>query len=196
MERWAGLTTPEDAAATTTLLRAPAAIAAAFFLTGAIAGQVLWSNGTLAAAGAAALRCLAVAFVCVPFLLASRRYRSGRTAMRAWIVAAAVAASIRSIYLCVSLFPLPVGDWLIAVGVQVALLGALWLAVFAVTVADHAAWGRGPRGSRGKVPLDFNETRFCCKRYQQNAFAERTPPKSSAFVSSKRWLGSATMNEH
>ena len=39
--------------------------------------------------------------------------------MRAWIVAAAVAASLRSVYLCVSLFPLPAGAWLTAV-VQVA----------------------------------------------------------------------------
>jgi len=123
--------TPEDAAATTTLLRAPAAVAAAFFFVGAIAGQVVWLNGTLEAASLAALRCLVLGFVCVPFLLSSRRYRSGRTAMRAWIVAAALVASARSIQLCVSLFPLPFGDWLVAAGVQVALLGVLWLAVFA-----------------------------------------------------------------
>jgi hypothetical protein len=124
--------TPEDAAATTTLLRAPAAVAAAFFLIGALAGQVVWSNGTLEAAGFAALRCLAVGLVCAPFFLSSQRYRSGRTAMRVWIVAAALAASVRSIYLCVSLFPLPLGDWLTAAGLQVALLGTLWLAVYAV----------------------------------------------------------------
>ena len=130
--------TPEDAEATTTLLRAPAAVAAAFFLTGAIAGQVVWSNGTLEAARSAALRCLAVGLVCVPFLLSSRRYRPGRTAMRSWIVVAALAASVRSIYLCVSLFPLPVGDWLTAAGVQLALLTALWGAVFAVTRSTPA----------------------------------------------------------
>jgi hypothetical protein len=124
--------TPEDAAATTTLLRAPAAVAAAFFLVGAVAGQVAWSNGTLEAGVAAALRCLAVGFACVPFLLSSQRYRPGRTAMRAWLVAAAVVGSLRSIQLCVSLFPLPVGEWLVAAGVQVALLGVVWLAVFAL----------------------------------------------------------------
>jgi hypothetical protein len=130
--------TPEDAAATATLLRAPAAIAAWFFLIGAVAAQVVWSTGTLEAAGAAAVRCLAVGFVCVPFLLPSRRYRPGRTAMRAWIVAAAIASTIRSVYLCVSLFPLPLGEWLIAVGVQAGVVAAFWLAVFAVI--------RGPRG--------------------------------------------------
>jgi hypothetical protein len=130
--------TPEDAAATTTLLRAPAAVAAAFFLGGAIVGQVAWSNGTLEAAGAAAVRILAVGLVCAPFLLSSSRYRSGKMVMRAWMIAAALAGSVRAIYLCVSLYPLPFGNWLIAVGLQAALLGALWVAVFAVRAAEHA----------------------------------------------------------
>lgn len=132
MDKWAGLTTPEDAEATTTLLRAPAAIAASFFLVGAFAGQVVWTNGTLEAAVAAAWRSLVVGLVCVPFLLSSRRYRPGQTVMRTWIVAAAVAVTLRSIHLCVSLFPLPAGEWLVAVGVQIAVLGAFWVAVFAV----------------------------------------------------------------
>jgi hypothetical protein len=124
--------TPEDAAATTTLLRAPAAIVAAAFLGGVVAGEAAWSNGTLESAGAAALRCLAVSLVCVPFLLSSKRYRAGRTAMRAWIVVAALVASIRTIYLCVSLYPLPLGTWLMAAGLQIALVGTLWLAVVAL----------------------------------------------------------------
>ncbi len=139
----AGWSTPEDAAATVTLLRAPAAIAAACFLGGAVAGQAVWSTGTLEAAGAAALRCLAVGLVCVPFLLSSKRYRSGQTAMRAWIVAAAILASVRTLYLCVSLFPLPLVTWLIAAGLQVALLGTLWLAVFALR-ATPSAWSAPP----------------------------------------------------
>jgi hypothetical protein len=131
-ETWAGQTTPEDAAATVTLLRAPAAIAAGFFLGGAVVGQAVWSTATPQAAAFAVLRCLAVALVCVPFLLPSRRYRAGRRVMRAWIVAAASVATMRSIDLCVSLFPLPAREWLTAVAVQVAVLSALWLAVFAV----------------------------------------------------------------
>ena len=83
-----GFTTPEDAAATTTLLRAPAAVAAAFFLVGALAAQIVWTNGTREAAMAAAWRSLAVGLVGVPFLLPSRRYRSGQTVMRAWLAAA------------------------------------------------------------------------------------------------------------
>ena len=128
---WTGWATPEDAAATTTLLRAPAAIAALFFLAGAVAAQVAWFNWTLEGAAFATLRCLAVAVVCVPFLLPSRHYRSGhQTAMRVWLIAAAVLASLRTVYLCVSLFPLPLVSWLIGSTLQLALLSTLWLAVY------------------------------------------------------------------
>ena len=132
VDGFAGFTTPEDAAATTTLLRAPAAIAASFFLVGALAAQVVWSNGTSEAMVASVLRSLAAGLVCVPFLLSSRRYRAGQTMMRAWIVAAALAVTLRSIYLCVSLFPLPSGEWLIVVAVQAAVVGAFCVAVVAV----------------------------------------------------------------
>jgi hypothetical protein len=124
--------TPEDAAATITLLRAPAAVAASFFLVGALAAQVVWSNGSLEASVAAALRSLVVGLVCVPFLLPSRRYRSGQSVMRAWIAAAALAVTLRSVYLCVSLFPLPAGQWLTAAAVQLAVTGVFWLAVYAL----------------------------------------------------------------
>lgn len=132
MDGLAAFTTPEDAAATTTLLRAPAAVASSFFLVGALAAQIVWTNGTIEAAVAAGLRSLVVGFACVPFLLSTRRYRPGQTVMRTWIVAAAGAVTLRSIYLCVSLFPLPAGEWLIAVIVQAAIMGVFWLAVVAV----------------------------------------------------------------
>jgi hypothetical protein len=132
MEPSAGWTTPEDAAATTTLLRAPAAIAAACFFVGAVLGQAVWSTATREATAGAVLRCLAAGLVCAPFLLSSKRYRPGRTLMRAWIVAAALAASLRSIQLLVSLYPLPLTEWLIAAGVQIALVGVFWLAVHAL----------------------------------------------------------------
>src|SRR5258708_5816818 len=131
LEPSADWTTPEEAAAITTLLRAPAAVVAVFFPLCAIAPPVAWADRTSAAAVAAALRCLGVAIVCVPFLLSSKRYRAGRTVMRAWIVTAAAAASLRSIQLIVSLFPLPLTEWLIAGGVQIALMGVFWIAVFA-----------------------------------------------------------------
>jgi hypothetical protein len=124
--------TPEEAAATLTLLRAPAAIAAACFLGGAILAQAVWSSATPEARTLAVLRCLAVGLVCFPFLLPTKHYRSGRAVMRIWLVAAALAASVRSIQLVVSLFPLPLGAWLIAVAVQAGLMATVWLAVYAV----------------------------------------------------------------
>jgi hypothetical protein len=127
---WTGWSTPEDAAAATTLLRAPAAIAAFCFLAGAVAAQIAWFNWTLEGAVFATLRCLAVALVCVPFLLPSRHYQAGQTAPRVWLVAAAVLASLRTVYLCVSLFPLPLISWLIGSTLQLALLATLWLAVY------------------------------------------------------------------
>ena len=125
-----GWSTPEDVAATVTLLRAPGAITAACFLGGAVAGQVVWSNGTLEGAAFAVLRCLAVGLVCLPFLLSSQRYRAGQTAMRVWLIAAAVAATLRTVYLCVSLFPLPLVSWLLGSALQLALLSTVWLAVY------------------------------------------------------------------
>jgi len=124
--------TPEEDAATLTLLRAPAAIAAACFLGGAILGQAVWSSATPEARTFAVLRCLAVGAVCLPFLLPSKHYRPGRAVMRFWNMAAAVAASARSIQLVVSLWPLPPGAWLIAAAMQVGLMVIVWLAVFAV----------------------------------------------------------------
>jgi len=35
---------------------------------------------------------------------------------------------------------------------------------------------------------------FCCERSQQNAFAQRMLPKSSAFVGSNAWLASRAAN--
>jgi hypothetical protein len=63
--------------------------------------------------------------------------------MRIWLVAAAVAASLRSIQLVVSLWPLPLGAWLIAAAMQAGLVAIVWLAVHAIRRAAWAAtWGR------------------------------------------------------
>ena len=92
--------------------------------------QIAWFNGTLEGAAFAVLRCVAVAVVCAPFLMATRRYRAGQTGMRIWLIAAAVAATLRTVYLCVSLFPLPLVSWLLGSALQLALLSTLWLAVY------------------------------------------------------------------
>ncbi|HEX9368353.1 MAG TPA: hypothetical protein VF921_17110 [Vicinamibacterales bacterium] len=147
--------TPEDRAATTTLLRAPAAVVAAAFLVGVIAGAAVSSYRAGGPAIADALPCLAAGFVCVPFLVPSECYRPARTGMRAWLPAAAFIASIRTAWLCVSLYPArpSLGNWLMAAGLQVALAGTLWLAVFAVLRRDPtldpgpSAAGGGARGA-------------------------------------------------
>jgi hypothetical protein len=125
--------TPEDAAATTTLLRAPAAIVAAAFLVGLMAGEAAVWDPTFRAAVPTVLQGLAIGLVCLPFLLPSRWYRSGRSGMRAWMWAAVLAASIRTVYVCGSLYPLqPVQTWLSVTSLHAAQLGTLWLAVLAV----------------------------------------------------------------
>jgi hypothetical protein len=125
--------TPEEAAATATLLRAPAAIGAAAFLLGAVAGEaVSWGRRAADLQGPAALRLIAVVLVCVPFLLAADRYR--RRSMQAWMIAAAIVATLRGAYLCVSLYPLESpGVRLTTLAVEGAIAGMVWLAVFAVT---------------------------------------------------------------
>jgi hypothetical protein len=126
--------TPEDAAATTTLLRAPAAIAAAAFLAGALTGEALsWWRGTPDPPAAVLLRTAVVCVICLPFLVPTDCYRSRRREMVAWMSTAALVASARGAYLCASLYPdLALDAWLIAAGLQVAIATALWLAVFAV----------------------------------------------------------------
>jgi hypothetical protein len=126
--------TPEDAAATTTLLRAPAAIAAGAFLVGAIAGEAAaWDRRPPDSWASTTLRIAVVVLVCLPFLLPSDWYRSHRTGMLAWMTIAALAASVRGAYLWASLYPIQsIGAWLSFAGLEAAIGGTLWLAVFAV----------------------------------------------------------------
>jgi hypothetical protein len=125
--------TPEDAAATTTLLRAPAAIAAAAFLVGVCGATVSWVRRAPDTWAGAVLWIVSVCLVCLPFLLPTEWYRWRRRGMRLWVTAAALAASIRGIHLCVSLYPVqPLGAWLTVAGLEVAIGATLWLAVFAL----------------------------------------------------------------
>jgi hypothetical protein len=126
--------TPEDAAATTTLLRAPAAIAAGAFLVGLTAGEAAsWSHRAPDSWALAALRIAIVFLVCLPFLLPSEWYRSRGLGMPAWITIAALAASVRGAYLCALLYPLQsLGAWLTFAGLELAIGATLWVAVFAL----------------------------------------------------------------
>lgn len=122
-----------EAATTTALLRAPAAIVSAAFLAGLIAGEVASPRHTLPPPARDLLRFAVVAFVMIPFLLPSRWYEPGRRVMRMWIVAAALIASVRAVYMSVGLYShRPASDWLMVTALHLAEIGTLWLAVFAV----------------------------------------------------------------
>lgn len=136
--------TPEEAAAAVTLLRAPAALGAAAFLAGALAGEaVMWTGRPAGTRWPAALSLLAVGVVCAPFLLPSQWYRPRRAGMQGWISAAALAASLRGVYLCASFYPIQsVASRATTVIVEAAIAGILWLSVFAVK------WDASRRGTQ------------------------------------------------
>jgi hypothetical protein len=122
-----------EAATTTALLRAPAAIVSAAFVAGLVAGEVAAPGHILHPRARDLLRFAVVAFVMIPFLLPSRWYQPGRSVMRMWIVAAALTASVRAVYMSVGLYSnRPASDWLMVTALHLAQIGTLWLAVFAV----------------------------------------------------------------
>jgi hypothetical protein len=124
--------TDSDAETTTKLMRTPSAIVTAAFLAGLVLGEAARLQRQPEAALAPGWY-LAVLLVTVPFFLPSRWYRRGRTMMRGWICAAAFFASIRTIYVVMSLYSRrPLGDWLIVTALDIAVLATLWLAVFAL----------------------------------------------------------------
>lgn len=123
----------EEAATTTTLFRAPAATITAAFLAGLVIGEVSRSAAARGPLGSTLAWYLAVGLVTLPFFLPSAWYRPGQTIMRAWITAAAVAASIRGVYVCAGLYALrPLIQWLMVAALDLAVLGTLWLAVYGV----------------------------------------------------------------
>jgi hypothetical protein len=124
--------TDTDAETTTKLMRTPAVIVTAAFLLGLVIGEAARLRQEPEAT-LAPLWYLAVLLVTVPFFLPSRWYHPDRTMMRGWISAAALIASIRAVFVCMSLFPRrQFGDWLMVTVLDIAVLATLWLAVFAV----------------------------------------------------------------
>ena len=121
-----------DAATTVAFLRAPAAIVSAAFLAGVMAAEAAVPGRILQPRNWDILGYAVVAFVMIPFLLPSRWYRPGRTLMRMWIVAAALIASVRAVYMCVALSPPHPAEWLMVTALHLAEVGTFWLAVFAV----------------------------------------------------------------
>ena len=122
-----------DVATTTTLLRAPAAVVLAAFFVGLMAGVAALPEHASETYGPDAWWYVALALVALPFFLPSEWYRAGRRLMRAWIFGAAVIASARVLFMCVWLYSRrPAEQWLAMIALYLAVLGTLWLAVFAV----------------------------------------------------------------
>jgi len=123
------VSTDSDAAATTVLLRAPAAIAAGAFIVGLITGVFARPLSTLPGS---AVTLLLTLIVCLPFLFPTEWYRRYRL-LWMWMAAAAAFASVRAVVLAGWFLPYQTMDvWIVKTAVDVFVAGILWLAVSAL----------------------------------------------------------------
>lgn len=114
------------------LLRTPAAIAAGGFVVGLTAGEI--AKALDGRAFLAADYWVTIG-VCIPFLLATRRFdlRGVGPVLRAWLTIAAVICTMRLAYFCAwSYSRRPLSVWLVIVLLEAAIGAALWVAVYAV----------------------------------------------------------------
>ena len=123
------MSTDSDAAATTALLRTPAAIASGAFIVGLITGVVA---RPLSALPGSAVTLLLTLIVCLPFLLPTEWYRRYRF-LWIWMAAAAAFASVRAVVLAGWFLPhQTMGVWIVKTTVDVFVAGILGLAVSAL----------------------------------------------------------------
>jgi len=114
------------------LLRTPAAIAAGAFVFGLTAGEL--AKALDGRAFLAADYWIMIA-VCIPFLLATRRFdlRGVGPVLRAWLTIAAIIGTMRLAYFCAwSYSRRPLSLWLVIVILEAAVGTALWVATYAV----------------------------------------------------------------
>jgi len=114
------------------LMRTPAAIAAGGFVVGLTAGEL--AKALDGRAFLAADYWVTIA-VCIPFLLATRRFdlRGVGPVLRAWLTIAAVICTMRLAYFCAwSYSRRPLSVWLVIVLLEAAVGAAVWVAVYAV----------------------------------------------------------------
>ena len=126
----------DDADTQAALLRMPAAIAAGGFVIGLTVGELAKAMNGRSFLAVDYWTALAV---CVPFLLASRRFdlRVVGPLLRAWLMGAAVVCTMRLAYFCAwSYARRPLSTWLVMVLLDVAVGAALWLAVY-VVLSNH-----------------------------------------------------------
>jgi hypothetical protein len=118
------------------LLRAPAAVAAAAFLVGVAVGA---TAGPLAPGGpgsnAQPSRAMTLAItlaVCAPFVLPTTWYRRHRL-LWIWMASAAAFATIRAVFMAGFLLPYqPLGVWMLKVSMDFLAAAVLWTAAIAV----------------------------------------------------------------
>lgn len=118
-----------DAIATTTLLRAPAAVIAGAYAVGLVVGE---SARPLSADPLAIGFYVCAALVLLPFVLPARWFDRVPALLNAWLVAAAIIATARAAFMAGWLFPrLPLTSWLTKLLLDLVLVAALWLAAIA-----------------------------------------------------------------
>ena len=111
------------------LLRAPAALAAGAFMIGLVAGEIARRPPAPRQSVATYLLTLVI---CVPFLLPTSWYR-GHRILWIWMAAAAVAATVRAVFMAGFLLPYqPIGAWLLKAVMDLLAAALLWVATMAV----------------------------------------------------------------
>jgi hypothetical protein len=115
-----------DAIATTTLLRAPAAVIAGAYVVGLAIGE---SARPLSADPLSIGFYLCTALVLLPFMLPARWFERAPAVLNAWLVAGAIIATARAAFMAGWLFPrLPLTSWMTKLLLDLVLVAALWLA--------------------------------------------------------------------
>jgi hypothetical protein len=108
------------------LFRAPAAVIAGAYVVGLVIGE---SARPLSAEPLSLAFYIATALVLLPFVLPTRWFAAIPAVLHAWMVAAAIVASVRAAFMAGWLFPrLPLTSWLTKLTLDVVLVAALWLA--------------------------------------------------------------------
>ena len=125
-----------DAIATTTLLRAPAAIIAGAYVVGLVIGE---SARPLSADPLSIGFYACTALVLLPFVLPSRWFDRAPALLNAWLVAGAAIATARAAFMAGWLFPrLPLTSWLTKLLFDLVLVAALWIAAIATRRSGQA----------------------------------------------------------
>jgi drug/metabolite transporter (DMT)-like permease len=119
-----------DAEATSTLLRAPAAVIAAAYVLGLTLGEL---SRPISASASPLAVFAATALICAPFLMPSRWFRAHPAALWIWMAGAAALATARAVAMALWLYsPQPDPAWFVKALGDLFVAGLLWMAAVAV----------------------------------------------------------------